>query len=115
MPRIFDNIDQSLLPALRETLAVAERADFCVGYFNLRGWKNIDGFIDRWTGGPDHACCLLVGMQRLPQDDLRTSLSILREEGIDNPKAIRLKRNLAEEFREQLMVGIPTAEDLRIA
>jgi hypothetical protein len=34
MPRIFDNIGQSLLPALRETLNLAGWADFCVGYFN---------------------------------------------------------------------------------
>jgi hypothetical protein len=27
MPRIFDNIDQSLLPALRDTLALAGRID----------------------------------------------------------------------------------------
>jgi len=30
---------------------------------------------------------------------------------MDNQTAIRLKKKLAEEFRDQLMVGAPTNED----
>lgn len=112
MPRIFDNIEQALLPALRQTLEVANRADFCVGYFNLRGWKQLDSYIEKWTGGEDACCRLLVGMQRLPQEELRSGFSFLQQETtIDNAEAIRLKKKLAEEFREQLTLGVPTNTD----
>jgi hypothetical protein len=112
MPRIFDNIDQSLLPALQQTLEVADRSDFCVGYFNLRGWKQIDSYIEKWSGGEGHCCRLLVGMQRPPQDVLRDAMSMMRREGtIDNQTASRLKKALAQEFREQLALGFPTNED----
>lgn len=112
MPRIFDNIEQRLLPALRDTLEVSNRADFCVGYFNLRGWKQIDSSFESWLGGDGNCCRLLVGMHRGPQDELRTAMSLANQDGgIDNQTALRLKKKLAEEFRNQLAMGTPTNED----
>ncbi len=112
MPRIFDNIHTKLLPTLQETLELSNHADFCVGYFNLRGWKHLDDHVEQWSGGEGHCCRLLVGMQRLPADELLNELSISRNEiGIDNQAALRLKKMLAEEFRNQLTIGAPTNED----
>jgi superfamily II DNA or RNA helicase len=112
MPRIFDNIALDLLPSLRETLEISQRSDFCVGYFNLRGWKSIDGLVEKWSGGPGQQCRLLVGMQRLPQDELREAYSLLpQEDQISNQAVIRLKRRLAEEFRAQLTIGAPNDGD----
>lgn len=111
MPRIFDNIDQSLLPVLRETLAVSNRSDFCVGYFNLRGWRLLDAGIESWAGGDGKQCRLLVGMHRQDDDQLRATLGLPTEPEIDNATAVRMRRRLAESFRAQLTVGAPTNED----
>ena len=112
MPRIFDNIEKHLLTGLSEAMGLSERADFCVGYFNLRGWRQVDAFVEKWTGGDGHCCRLLVGMQRMPQDQLRSAMGLLKtEDEIDQGTAMALKRRLAQDFREQLMVGLPTNED----
>ncbi|MEW6406202.1 MAG: phospholipase D-like domain-containing protein, partial [Chloroflexota bacterium] len=111
MPRIFDNIQQHLLPALQQTIQVSYRADFCVGYFNLRGWKNLQDQIDRWAGGENSCCRLLVGMQKLPQEELRELMSVSLQAEISNEVADRIRKRLAAEFREQLTIGTPTNED----
>jgi hypothetical protein len=109
MPRIFDNIEQFLLPTLRNTLQISQRADFCVGYFNLRGWREIDDLIEQFSGKEGACCRLLIGMQRLPKDQVRAALSITPENtGIDNSIVIRSKKQIAQEFCEQLKLGVPS-------
>ncbi len=41
MARIYDNIDVKFTEGLRGiiTNVGVKRVDFCVGYFNLRGWN----------------------------------------------------------------------------
>ena len=112
MPRIFDNINLQMLPILRETLNVSYKADFCVGYFNLRGWQKIDDLIERYPGGEVGCCRLLIGMQSLPSDELRSVLSLVGGEGrLDNSTIIRLKKKMAAEFRNQLIMGAPSNRD----
>ena len=119
MPKIYDNIEYQLSGGLVETLKLSQRGDFCVGYFNLRGWHEIADQIDSLTGIPIteknarvHRCCrLLVGMQKLPLDLLRESF--LRSDSyiIDQAEMLKLKKKLAYEFREQLTIGTPTERD----
>jgi superfamily II DNA or RNA helicase len=112
MPQIFDNIDNQLLPALRTTLSVSHRSDFCVGYFNLRGWRQLDEQIEKWAGGDDECCRLLVGMQTLPQQEIANAYGIIKHDAeLDNQTAVRLKKALAEQFRTQLTIGAPTDAD----
>ncbi len=112
MARIFDNIEQDLLSALRATLAVSTRADFCVGYLNLRGWQAVDDLVQPWSVDAGQVCRVLVGMQRPPQDEIRELYRAgSGSEGMDNATAIRLKTQFAAHLREQITLGIPTGSD----
>lgn len=112
MSSIYDNIEQPILPELQHYLKQAYRADFCVGYFNLRGWRQIDADIERFEGSEGQACRLLVGMYRLPKEELRQAVAIgVEPDRIDQGQAIRLQTLMAQEFRQQLTYGAPSAAD----
>ena len=114
MPRIFDNIEEPLLPALQNTLATSERADFCIGYFNLRGWRDIAEHVEHLAGGEGAQCRVLVGMHRSASEELRAALRLDRDGSrMDIGQANRLKKELAREFRDQLTLGSPTDADER--
>ncbi|MDJ0662526.1 MAG: phospholipase D-like domain-containing protein [Crocosphaera sp.] len=98
MPRIFDNIDEKLLDFLK--------------YFNLRGWKLIQDEIEQFSGGKHSCCRLLVGMQRLPKDELHQRLGLgNKKTRMGSAEVTRLRKQVAQEFRQQLLMGTPTNED----
>ena len=112
MARIFDNIDQDLLSALRATLEVSKRSDFCVGYLNLRGWQSIDDLVQDWIPADGQVCRVLVGMQRPPHEEIRELYRAFGEDGlIDNATAVRLRTQFASHLREQITLGIPSGKD----
>ena len=120
MPTIYDNIDKKFGQGLHKHLSMAKRVDYCAGYFNIRGWKtvcqdidNLDGMDVMEEGGVVHRYCrLLVGMTKTP---LETIIDGINPEGqiIDNEKAAKVKRQLAEELKMQLELGVPTDDDER--
>jgi superfamily II DNA or RNA helicase len=119
MPKIYDNIENHLTKGLNETLPLSLRSDFCVGYFNLRGWGEVADRIEALPGmtvveGDDthhRYCRLLVGMQRLPADIIKEFYNRDDDYLLDQAEILRLKKRLAMEFREQLTIGTPTASD----
>jgi len=100
-------------------LELSNSTDFCVGYFNLRGWKEVANKIDKLEGssvteGEDDVhriCRLLVGMQKMPLDIIREHFQHDEEHMIDQAEVIKMKKKLALEFKEQLTIGTPTEED----
>ncbi|MDR0644018.1 MAG: phospholipase D-like domain-containing protein [Treponema sp.] len=119
MPLIYDNKERFLTDGLNEALTDAKRADFCVGYFNLRGWEKVAERIETLTGDAviegqnqhQRYCRLLVGMQETPQDILRQYYASDDDYHLDQGEAARLKKQVAAEFKSQLTIGAPSAVD----
>ncbi|QTA88382.1 helicase-related protein [Desulfonema magnum] len=121
MPTIFDNIEKFLETGLNNTLDRARRADFCIGYFNLRGWSKLYKNVENLPGDylpeafdDDHFyhCRVLIGMQRLSDELLRAHFSEDNDGNtLDNAEALKLKKLLARNLREQLTIGIPNNQD----
>lgn len=124
MAQIFDNKtkETSFDTALNERLFDGEvkRVDFCVGYFNLRGWDLIMDQIDTLRGEPvDEGyerpmryCRLLIGMLQPPKDLLARYYGTVGDDFVvDNKYKEACRIQMAQEFRKQLLIGLPTKRD----
>jgi len=120
LPNIFDNIrGDSLGRALTQTLTGAKRADFCIGYFNLRGWKLLLDSVDQLSGSKlegeseddiEYKARVLIGMHKTAQTELEEYFTI-QPTLIDNTTANEIRKEEAQEFKKQLTVGLPTNTD----
>lgn len=113
MPRIFDNIEQQLAPTLVQALSSARCADICVGYFNLRGWHLLAEAVDALEHHEGRAACrVLIGMHASPQELQRTLHPVsATTTGVDQQRALQLRRQVTEDFYRQLASGVPTRKD----
>lgn len=120
MARIFDNIDLKFEEGLKRVIGSqgVKRVDFCVGYFNLRGWNLVINEVDQLSGdyvdedGKNvlRTCRLLIGMHRPPEDYIRKLYS-KSDDLPDSEMVQRCKLQIALEFKRQLLLGLPTKQD----
>ena len=111
MPTIYDNREHVLLPRLQELLSQAVRADFCVGYMRLRGWRELAPHIEHFEGGGERCCRVLVGMFESPRQAAGRGQAFLPPaDTLDGPARARRFEEALADFRAQLERGLPTHE-----
>ena len=110
MPRIFDNIHLHLANGLQQVMHDAVACAFCVGYFNLRGWDTLATYVEQLPGGDEtRACRLLVGMHRLPEEEMRLLYRASRDTTMLDGAARRaLLHRFVQSFKEQIEFGVPS-------
>lgn len=120
LPTIYDNRPHRLLSEGIEQFARGEEAlDMCVGYFNIRGWgvlRDVARSLVPPQGRP--ATRILIGMLSRPDWELREDLrnAALAAKGVaiavDGKRMEAELDRLLDDFRTQLVIGIPTKRDL---
>ena len=119
MARIYDNIETKFTEGLQGIISNmgVKRVDFCVGYFNLRGWNIVVDQVDTLTGDFVYEddkrifrkCRLLIGMHQ-PSDELIRQL-YTEQQLPDANYVSQCKLAIAHDFRRQLQLGFPTKQD----
>lgn len=119
MARIYDNIETKFTQGLQGiiTNVGVKRVDFCVGYFNLRGWNLVVNQIENVPGDyvyegdkQEFRCCrLLIGMHQPDQALVRQLYS--EQKLPDSNYVSQCKLEIARDFKRQLLLGLPTKQD----
>ncbi len=120
MARIYDNLETRFTEGLQGIInnVGVKRVDFCVGYFNLRGWNLIVNEVDQLEGDYVYenndrkfrTCRLLIGMHR-PDEDLIRQLYSGKNFLPDAEYVTKCKQTIARDFKKQLLLGLPTKND----
>ena len=119
MARIYDNIETKFAEGLQGiiTNVGVKRVDFCIGYFNLRGWNLVVEQIDTLTGDYVYEndkrefrkCRLLIGMHRPAEELIR---QLYTEQVLPDANYVsQCKLEIARDFKRQLQLGLPTKQD----
>lgn len=119
MARIYDNIETKFTEGLQGiiTNVGVKRIDFCVGYFNLRGWNLVVDQVDTLDGDYVYEndnrvfrkCRLLIGMHRPTEELIR---QLYTEQPLPDANYVsQCKLAIARDFRRQLQLGFPTKQD----
>ena len=90
------------------------RLDAAIGYFNLRGWRELADAVDdmpQTEGSPKAR--ILIGMASDPHDELRRELTGRGDGTLDNATRNTMRQQARDVLREQLTIGLPTAADER--
>ncbi len=120
MAYIYDNIETKFTLGLQGiiTSVGVRRVDFCVGYFNLRGWDLIINQIDQLPGDYVYeddnrvlrVCRLLIGMHRYDEELVQQLYS--RDDKLPDAEFVQqCKLKIALDFKRQLLLGLPTKKD----